>query len=165
MIPEAEGSKSSWPTPQRRDPRCKQRGRTNRTSVNRWSAWTSRCRYAACKRRLGIGDEVKTVVFDGQRQLIVSRRVGKTVERKAVAARKAVGCRRRCRVMSMSDMCNRVHREGQQQCRESNSQPLRRSSGQMHQAHERQRTKVGRRHRLRTTTSTVKCAPCYRPGF
>lgn len=77
-------------------------------------------------------------MLDGQRRMVVSRCVSKTVEREAVAARKAVGCGGWRRIMSMSDMRYRVDREGQQQSREGNSQPLRRSSGQMHQAHERQ---------------------------
>jgi hypothetical protein len=70
--------------------------------------------------------------------MIVPRCVDKTVEREAVAARKAMGCRRWCRVMPVGDMCDGVDRERQQQCREGNSQPLRRSSGQMQQAHVRQ---------------------------
>lgn len=78
-------------------------------------------------------------MLDGERRMIVPRCVGKTVERETVAARKAMGYGGRRRIVSMSDMRNRVDRERQQQCREENSQPLRRSSGQMHQAHERQR--------------------------
>lgn len=51
--------------------------------------------------------------------------------------------RGRRRVVSMSYMRDRVDRERQQQCCESNSQPLRRSSGQVHQAHEQQRMRSG----------------------
>lgn len=76
-------------------------------------------------------------MLDGQRRMVVSRRVGKAVEREAVAASQ-VGCGGWRRIVSMRDMRNRADREGQQQRREDNSQPLRRSSGQMHQAHERQ---------------------------
>jgi hypothetical protein len=77
-------------------------------------------------------------MLDGERRMIVSRCVCKAIERKAVAARKAVSYGGRRRIMLMGDMRNRVDRERQQQSREYNSQPLRRSSGQMHQAHERQ---------------------------
>lgn len=83
-------------------------------------------------------------MLDGKQRTLVARCVSKPVEGEAVAARKAVGCGGWRRIMSMSDMRNRVHRERQQQCCEGNSQPLRRSSGQVHQAHERQRMTVGR---------------------
>lgn len=135
------------------------------TSVNRWSAWASGCRWAACNQHPRIRGEVEAFRLDGQRRIVVSRCVGKTVEGQAVPARQAMVCRGWCRIMSMSDMRDRVDREGQQQRCESNSQPLRRSSGQIHQAHERQRTTVERRHRLRTTTATLKCGACYPLGF
>ena len=109
-----------------------------RASEGRRSARTSGCRLPGCEPRLEIRDEIEGVLRDGQRRMIVSRRVGKAVEGKAVAARQRMVCRGWRRIMPMSDMRNRVDRERQQQCREGNSQPLRRSSGQMHQAHERQ---------------------------
>jgi hypothetical protein len=77
-------------------------------------------------------------MLDGERRMIVSRCIRKAIERKAIAARKAVGYRGWRRIMSVSDMRNRVRRERQQQCREGDSQPLRRRSSQMDQAHERQ---------------------------
>jgi hypothetical protein len=58
--------------------------------------------------------------------------------------------------MSMGDMRNRVDRERQQHSREDNSQPLRWSSGQMYQAHERQRMTSSEWHSLRRTIATVK---------
>jgi hypothetical protein len=78
-------------------------------------------------------------MLDGERRMIVSRCVCKAIERKAVAARKAVGCGGRRRVMFVSDVRNGVDRERQQQSHDGNSKPLRRSSGQMHRAHEWQR--------------------------
>jgi hypothetical protein len=97
---------------------------------------------------------------DGQRRMIVSRRVDKAVEGKAVPARKGMVCRGWRRIMPMSDVRNGVDRERQQQPREGNSQPLRRSSGQMQQAHGRQRMTVGRRHRLRRSIAAVKHVRC-----
>jgi hypothetical protein len=71
-----------------------------------------------------------------KRRMVVSRCVGKPIERKAVTAREAVGYGSwRC-VVPMSDVRDGIDRERQQQSREGNSQPLRRSSGQMHQAHD-----------------------------
>lgn len=100
---------------------------------------------------------------DSEGRMVMSKCVGKPIERKAVAASKVVGYGGRRRIMSMSNMRNRVDRERQQQSRESYSQPLRRSSGQMHQAHERQRMTIGRRHRLRRSIATVKHVRCYWP--
>lgn len=109
-------------------------------------------------------DEVEGVEQNGERRAIVSRRVGKPVEGKAVPARQCMVCRGCGRIVSVSDMRNRIDRECQQQSCEGNSQPLRRSSGQVHQAHERQRMTVGRRNRLRTSAAAVKySACCYQP--
>jgi hypothetical protein len=91
------------------------KGVTNRTSANRGSAWTRGCREAACNRRFGIGEDVGTVTLDYERDMIVSRCIDKAVERKAVAARKAVAYGRWRRIMTMGDMRNRAHRECQQQ--------------------------------------------------
>jgi hypothetical protein len=75
----------------------------------------------------------------GKGRMVVSRCVGKPVERKAVTACKVVGYGGRRRIMSVRDMRNGVDRERQQQSGEGNSQPLRGSSGQMQQAHVRRR--------------------------
>jgi hypothetical protein len=83
-------------------------------------------------------------MFDDQRRVVVSRRVNQTVERQTVAACKGMNGRRwRC-VMAMGDMREGVDRERQQQRREGNSQPLRRTSGQVQQTHVRQRMTVER---------------------
>lgn len=50
---------------------------------------------------------------DSRRRIVVSRCIGKTVEREAIAARKAVGDGGRRGIMSVSDMRNRVDRERQ----------------------------------------------------
>jgi len=81
---------------------------------------------------------------DSNRARVVSRCVGQAVERKAVAARERMVCRGWRRVMPMGDMRDGVDRERQQQSCEGYSQPLRRSSGQVHQAHVRQRMTVDR---------------------
>ena len=114
------------------------RGRDELTSEYGWSAGARGRRWARRKPRLELRDEVETLSLDGQRDMSVSRCVGKAVEGQAVAAREAVMCGWG-RVVSMRDIRDGAERERQQQSREGNSQPLRRSSGQMHQAHERQR--------------------------
>ena len=83
-------------------------------------------------------------MFDDQRRMVMARCVDQTVERQTIAACKGMGGRRWRRVMAMGDMRDGVDRERQQQCREDNSQPLRRSSGQVQQAHVRQRMTVKR---------------------
>jgi hypothetical protein len=114
-------------------------GRNGLTSENGWSAWASGGRYAAGEPRLEIGDEIETLVLDHQRRIFVSRCVSEAIEGEAVTARKAMGYRGRCCIVPVSDMRDGVDRERQQQSCEGNSQPLGRSSGQMHQVHVRQR--------------------------
>jgi hypothetical protein len=58
---------------------------------------------------------------EGQRRVVVSRRIDEAVERQAVAARQDMVYGGRRRIMSMNDMRNRVDRERQQQSRECNS--------------------------------------------
>lgn len=68
-------------------------------------------------------DEATESLRDEQRTTVPGS-VGKAAERGTVATDQAMGERRRRRVVPMCDMRNRVQREGNQQRRESNSQPL-----------------------------------------
>ena len=117
------------PSPQGRE-------RNERTSENGWSAGTSGRRQAAGKPDLeGRGDKEAGALAD-QRCVGVTWRVDKPMEGSAIAARKAMsGSSGSCGIVLMSNMRDRIEREGQQQSGEDDSQPLRRSSGQMEQAH------------------------------
>jgi hypothetical protein len=79
-------------------------------------------------------DEDADPLGDVQR-MVVPRRIGKATERGTITAGQAMRDRRRRRVVPMRDVRNRVQREGKQQSCERNSQPLRRSSGQLESAH------------------------------
>jgi hypothetical protein len=81
------------------------------------------------------GRRVRSRVLDNGSGLSVPWPIDEAIERRAVAARRAVQ-RRWFWVVRMCDMRNRIQRKGQQQAGESDSQPLRRHSGQRRQTHE-----------------------------
>jgi len=89
----------------------------------------------------------------------VSRHICKPAKTEAGAASKGVSRSDRRRVVAMSDVRNRIHRKGQHQACECNSQPRRWSSGQVEDAHA-MREPTSRRQSLRRH---AKC--CKVPGL
>ena len=142
-------------------------GRRNDTSLHRWrrrrnehtseNGWSARPRGSLRAR----GDweiedrrNVDTDPLSDRQRVTVPRRVSQAAEGDAIAADEPVDSRGRRGLVLVRGMCDRIQREGEQQAGEGNSQPLRRSSSQMKDAHD-----YGWRknlYRLRSARGAVK---------
>lgn len=135
-------------------------GGSNATSVQRRSAGprgrpeTNGVRNFECR-----SDEYAGPPEDGQ-WTVVPGRIGKAGEGGAIATGQLMRDRGGCRVVPMRDMRDRVQREGDQQPCEHNSQPLRKSSGQLEGAHDRQTPETF--HRLRQRAPVCKAGHRFR---